>query len=205
MLSGMPFPFLDLPPEIRERIYVLVCHDPNFISLSTSEPQHAYFPHALLLTCHQLYQEVGHLYFTTNKFAITLDRHNGPLSYFLGKSFNQDNLRSITTLRLTILRWGAKDYFLERFAPALSDMILIGRLRHLEVNLKRQDLNAYDATRDRWGFDKVFKELIKICEDPYLETVQLQTFEPTEAKSGLLNEPKEFNDVTYLLERGSKI
>lgn len=193
----MAFPFFDLPPEIRERIYTEVCVDPRpiYVNLSSmEESSHQYFPLSLLLTCHQLYDEVRPIYFLKNKFAITLDRHTGMLSYFFQETYT-DNRRSINTLRLTIKRWGTKNYFLETFAPALSDMIMVGNLRHLEVIVKRQHYVPYQAP---FTFTGPLTRLLEICDDPYLESVKLFAISMMPIISnGEVEQQEEYTDVGH--------
>jgi hypothetical protein len=190
----------------------MICVDPeNYIPLSGTHLSHPYFPSSLLLTCQQLYHEVRPIYFTKNKFSIKLERRNESLSYFLLPSF-ADNLRSINTICLTITRWGAKDYFLTTLAPVIEDLILRGSLRNLEVNARESDIVRYDPARDVFGLNigsDVVRELVKICEDPYLDTISLRTY--ARRKQEFESEPDEFgsleshDDVTHLLNKKSAI
>src|SRR5690242_20334789 len=76
-----PFPFLDLPPELREKIYLLFLTSTEPLSLFFSSKIPAYFPHDLLLTCSQIYHEVRPLFFAYNKFTIRLTRNCSELDY----------------------------------------------------------------------------------------------------------------------------
>jgi hypothetical protein len=186
----MPFPFLDLPPEIREKIYLHTIVSPNpipltadslpLVHLEPSNPSlttrlHPLFPHALLLTCHQIYHEVRPLYFTYNTFSLLMVRDATPLLYFLSPSF-RDNRRRIKALKLVISRWGKHDFFLTEFVPVLEDMILNGSLRDLEVWARR--LHLLNIGKDDGMFvreGRAVERLVGILRDPYLERVVLKT------------------------------
>jgi hypothetical protein len=192
MPTTKSFRFLDLPPEIRTKIYTLLVHSTEAISFS---PTHiafaAYppptlspfpkFPHALLLTCTQIYHEIRPLFFTTNTFIITIrsGKQNNPWSFFLSPSF-LDNRRQIRSLRLIILRWGTKKFFRDTLVPILEDCILNGRLRELEVAVRRNIGMEYYGNRDTVGFDAWSEErgswgiLRALLRDPYLERVVLR-------------------------------
>ncbi|KAL2063499.1 hypothetical protein VTL71DRAFT_5304 [Oculimacula yallundae] len=169
-----PFRILDLPPEIRSKIYILVCTSPITISLSSvpspfnEEPIHPSFPHSLLLTCTQLYHELRSLYFLANDFSLTIRRHNTPWSYFLSPQF-LDNRRQIHTLRIIVLRWGSKDFFCRELVPVLEDCVMNGRLRSLEVVVKEVFLKG----RGRGDGFENWKMLERLLRDPYLERVRL--------------------------------
>lgn len=198
------FPLLDLPPEIREKIYLHTLVSPLPIPLTTniipllyphgsdpsnphSAPQklHELFPYALLLTCHQVYHEVRPLYFTHNAFSLILVRDPSPLGYFLSPQF-QDNRRRIKSFKLVISRWGRHDFFLKELAPLLEDMILNGSLRDLEVWVKRFDLiiGGGGVVADRIGVKggEGVERLMGLLRDPYLERVVLKIY--MESKDG---------------------
>jgi hypothetical protein len=215
----MPFPLLDLPPEIREKIYLHTLVSPTPIPLTADSPLllfsdplnssnpnsspnhqlHPLFPHALLLTCHQIYHEVRPLYFTHNTFSLLLLRDPSPLSYFISPTF-QDNRRRIKVLKLVISRWGKHNFFLREFAPALEDMILNGSLRDLEVWARR--LKLLLAGRDDGligGEGGVVERLVGILRDPYLERVVLKT--PVEREQRQRRHQMDMReDVTSLID-----
>ncbi len=194
-----PFRILDLPPEIRTKIYILICTSPtSHVSLSTvsspfSEPIHPSYPHNLLLTNTQLYHELRPVYFTCNTFSLTIRRRNDDWSYFLAPQF-LDNRRQIHALKIVVLRWGTKDFFCKNLIPALEDCVLNGRLRDVEVVVKEGFLKALG--KGEW-FEN-WKRLSNLLRDPYLERVRLLagTFEEDYGE-GILERTK---DVTELLK-----
>jgi hypothetical protein len=211
----MPFPLLDLPPEIREKIYLHTLVFPAPIPLTTesmplfppdpSNPNsvpnqtHQLFPYSLLLTCHQVYHEVRPLYFAHNAFSLLLVRDPSPLAYFLSPEF-QDNRRRIKTFKLVISRWGRHDFFLKELAPLLEDMVLNGALRDLEVWVRR--FHLFSGGRDnRIGVKdrKAVGRLMGILRDPYLERVVLKTYmdgghSPSTYQSDTLQDVSSFID-----------
>jgi hypothetical protein len=219
----MHFRFLDLPPEIRVKIYLNLCTSSDYVPLA-EDPRSAFkeeqsdplnlFPLPLLLTCQQTYHEVRPLYFTHNAFQLRLNRlYLQSISYFLSPSF-MDNRRCISTLLLIILRWGKKDSFLSIIAPILSDMILNGRLRNLEVRVKKDHLLGLEGelseSKDLQAVKlcvRPMAALRKICEDPYLENVRLYTFVKEGgfgSGEGMGEEFEGLVDVTHFLNRLSR-
>jgi hypothetical protein len=217
LLMGHAFPFLDLPPEIRENVYIHLSTDPrnhvplSYLALGTQEEAsegellHPHFQLDLLLVCHQIYQEVRPLYFHINAFALTLTRHNVQLDYFFAPSF-MDNRRQIRSLLLTIGRWGRQTYFLDTVVPVLEDMILNGSLRVLEVRAKESHLfkaaMGYSINRN------AVAALLRICEDPYLERVKLVTYLSDASESGVdhlrqIQDVRDLRDVTSVFNRVS--
>ncbi|KUJ24339.1 uncharacterized protein LY89DRAFT_776474 [Mollisia scopiformis] len=179
-----PFPFLELPPEIREKIYILICHQSAPISLhipistpceTSSDPS---FPHALLQTCTLIYNELRPIYFTHNTFTLSIRRRNDDLTYFLSPSF-LDNRRQIRSLKLIIYRFGGHDFFTKDFIPVLEDCIMNGRLRDLDVVVKERFLRSVKLCerglrggfRDTAGLETLrdWVALRRVLLDPYLE------------------------------------
>jgi hypothetical protein len=165
----MSFPFLDLPPELRTKILLLLLHYATPIPLEDL-PQT--YPHALLLSCAQIHTEVLPLYYSSNTFSLTLHRHNerSLLSPFL----SSPSRHLIRSLKVSIQRWGANDYFVKSFAPAIEELILKGGLRRLEVVLREGYvlglMRRKNESDDRnWG---VLKRLLR---DPYLEWARLSS------------------------------
>jgi hypothetical protein len=187
MTFQLHFRFLDLPPEIREKIYILIINNPSYISLSSTPNQetHPSFPHDFLLANTQIYHELRPLYFIHNSFSLTIHRHNPDWSYFFSQFF-QDNRRQIHTLRILIHRWGTKNFFCDELVPVLEDMILSGRLRMLEVVLRKGFVGGLEKAKaggeeyQNWVFLK------RVCRDPYLEKVTV--------KAGQLLETGEYDE-----------
>jgi hypothetical protein len=126
MSPQQPFEFLNLPPEIREKIYILVSTSPErYINLDLPTA-HSSFPLNFLLVNNQIYQELRPIYFTSNSFCITLNRRNENWDYFLSVAW-LDNRRQIRDLRLNVVRWGTKFFFGKTFVTVLEDCILNGR------------------------------------------------------------------------------
>jgi len=197
-----PFRFLDLPPEIREKIYQYYytsdsetfTDNSNFVSLFTATQE---FPTSLLLTCYQLYAESRHYYFSVNAFSIIIQRgkFNDQYNWFLEPPF-RDNRLLIHSLRLTIDRWGTASWLLSTFLPCLEEMILKGKLRTLEVRLPHHfnELN-----------NETILGLKRVCEDPYLEKVVVKTFDRNQLRR--LRQPLFdigdvwLTDITWQLDR----
>jgi len=165
-----PFPFLDLPPELRTKILLHLLQQPSPISLSSLA---ATYPHALLLVSSQIHAEVLSVYLSTNTFALTLRRHNDILGPFL----SSPSRFLVRTLEISIVRWGANDFFVRKFAPMIEDMILKGGLRRLVVGVSNAHSKipgrggSYGTGRENW---RVLMELLR---DPYLEKGELVSLE----------------------------
>lgn len=178
-----PFRFLDLPPEIRERIYILICHDPeNPISLNDiyHKPEWAkyhpsnpsdFYPHDLLLVNSQIYHETRPLFFNTNTFQLSLIHYQEYI--FNGPSF-RDNSLEIHSLIIVIHRW----YLAHELFALLEEMILRGKLRTLEVLLR--DVAIRKLEEEGNGLEQMeLKCLMKICRDPVLKKVSIRgVYEP---------------------------
>jgi hypothetical protein len=204
-----PFRFLDLAPEIRLKIYAMIATSPQShidISSPFSSP-HTYFPHALLLTCTQIYHELRPLYFISNAFSVTVLRRNESWSHLLTPSF-LDNRRQIRSLRIKIVRWGTKDFFCRSLIPSLEDCILNGRLRELEVVIRDQSANyAFlgslndDSSKELQSW----RMLRKLLMDPYLEKVTLKggrfsvVSTGVEGMGGNVWDLEGCEDISYLL------
>lgn len=186
-----PFRFLDLPPEIRQKIYTLLVQDPDDYPISLSPitasdlgPFFPSFPHSALLVNTQIYHELRPLYFSTNTFSLVILRHNSLWSHVLSSSF-LDARRSIRSLKLNLLRWGSKNFFIDSLVPMLEDMILNGKLRRLEVLVKdyghykrNSEFAIVEGEREKNGEEYAnWGELRRICSDPYLESVRLRVEE----------------------------
>jgi hypothetical protein len=206
-----PFRFLDLAPELRHKIYTILTSSsqPHIDLSSTYKSPHTHFPHALLLTCTQIYHELRPLYFTTNAFSVTILRRNETWSHLLTPPF-LDNRRQIRSLRLLIVRWGTKDFFCRSLIPALEDCILNGRLRELEVVVRDkmevvvrdQSVGGHYLGTQRNDIRKEYeswRNLKRILRDPYLEKVTLKEGQFALVRNGW--DVGSGNDVSYLLEK----
>lgn len=222
--TATPFPFLELPPELREKIYILICHQSAPISLHipTSTPQasptsspETSFPHALLQTCTLIYNELRPIYFTHNTFSLSIRRRNDEWAYFLSDSF-RDNRRQIRSLKIIAYRFGAHDFFTDEFVPILEDSILNGRLRDLEIVVKRNFLSGVKHFEgglngggygDYEGYEMVrdWVALKRIMMDPYLERRMLRSGNLDAMDFKIVGdrvvreEALKFDDVTWML------
>jgi hypothetical protein len=206
--ASKPFRFLDLAPELRHKIYSIVATSrQSYIDLSsTYKSSHTHFPHALLLTCTQIYHELRPLYFTTNAFSITILRRNESWYHLITPSF-LDNRRQIRSLRIIIVRWGTKDFLRRSLIPALEDCILNGRLRELEVVIRDDSEKhtllgpmTFDARREHYNW----RMLRKLMMDPYLEKASLKGGKFVVVRNGEAGESWDVEgckDMSYLLEK----
>jgi hypothetical protein len=199
-MSTQSFRFLDLAPELREKIYILMSKSARpYISLN-SRRAHSSFPLNFLLTNTQIYHELRPLYFTSNAFSITLNRRTEDWDYFLSTAW-QDNRRQIRTLRLNITRWGAKDFFTNKLVPVLEDCILNGHLRDLEVRMKEGWMGyggksyVIDGNRNENGGEEngTWVSLMKLLRDPYLERAVLMAGPYGDVEEGYEGPPRSVN------------
>ncbi|KAG0651497.1 hypothetical protein D0Z07_2013 [Hyphodiscus hymeniophilus] len=180
-MSKQPFRFLDLPPEIREKIYIQISTSPTAYIHLNAPNAHGSFPStssspmsqmlAVLMLLPEIYHELRPIYFTVNPISVTLLRHNESWSYFLSPSW-EDNRREIRNLRLNIVRWGTKDFFTNRLLPILEDCILNGKLRDLEVRTRSGWMKSMDAGPGHSGLigNTNWRPLGALLRDPYLES-----------------------------------
>lgn len=166
---------VELPPEIREKIFIYVIRSPHSSILLNSPTGHneawppighPTFPSSLVLTNSQIYHEVRPLYFAHNTFSIYVRRRAGneEWDYFLSPSF-LDNRRQIHSLHVTLFRWGTRNFFAEVLGPLLEDCILNGRLRDLEIRVNQRWIENRSVIVRSRNF-QILKRLLK---DPYLE------------------------------------
>lgn len=172
-----PFRFLDLPPEIRQKIYTLICTSAPFTPLHEAGAHHC-FPSDLLLVNSQIYHEVRPVYFSINAFCVTVRRQNDDWAYFLAPAF-QDYRRQVRSLVVTLLRWGTKGFFQETLIPLLEDCILNGNLRSLEFRVSAVWFNSQksrgrDGRGDYLMSGGTLDAIRKILADPYLESGTLR-------------------------------
>jgi hypothetical protein len=195
-----PFRFLDLAPELRHKIYTIIATSPqSHIDLSsTYKSPHKIFPHALLLTCTQIYHELRPLYFASNAFSITILRRNDSWCDILTPFF-LDNRRQIRSLRIIIVRWGTKNFFCGSLLPALEDCILNGRLRELEVVIRDRAPSCSAPSRREY---ESWRMLRRVLRDPYLEKMALRggQFNVVRNEEGSSWDLEKCKDISYLLE-----
>ena len=197
---------LNLPPEVRLRIYCLLCTSPHPVSLTMITTPCA-FPHSLLLTNTQLYHEIRPLFFKLNTFHLSLLNlpiYCCPYNYFLHSSF-RDNRLQIPSLIVTLWRWGTKDFFTETLVPIIEDCILNGRLRRLECRIGEdwfgKEMKAEGKGR-RNRIESNLRALKRLLKDPYLQrgillTVEGRFKDDCEYSS---DGPTKFKDVTKRLD-----
>ncbi|PSS08776.1 hypothetical protein M430DRAFT_37522 [Amorphotheca resinae ATCC 22711] len=193
------FRFLDLPPEIRQKIYTLICTSDS-LCVPLDEPDaHSSYPSNLLLTNSQLYHEVRPFYFTVNAFSVTVRRQNEDWAYFLSPSF-LDNRRQVRSLEITLLRWGSKNFFHETLIPVLEDCILNGRLRCLEIRVSDKWFRSQIGQRNTGNYQgDTLSTLKRILLDPYLEKAVLKAGVISDTESNDYDEKPTLTDVTLKL------
>jgi hypothetical protein len=178
-MSTQSFRFLDLAPEIRQKIYVLVCTSPlRYVPLDKAGA-HTSFPLNLLLVSFQIYHEVRPVYFYTNSFSLKVRRLNDDWEYFFSPGF-QDNRRQIRSLVVTMVRFGTKNFFWDTLIPMLEDCILNGGLRTLEFRVVEHWFNRARRRRtavlNKGGsLEPTLGAIHNILADPYLEKRTLRT------------------------------
>lgn len=206
---------LDLPPEIRSQIYRLLLVRNTFTSLQHSfvliSPRlaapscyitttAATYPFNLILTCSLIYTEIRHLYFKVYSFLVILERHNKPLSDLLDEPRFRPSVHLIHKLRISIFRWGCRNFFEKSFAPFLQDCILNGNLRHLEVILRESWVTSVKKDPTDGKDRQNWKALRTLLKDPYLERVCIwaQSSNPLKNLGDIVQLTKVI-DVTWLL------
>lgn len=173
IMSLQPFQFLDLPPEIRQKIYILICTSPLPHIPLDKVNAHAHFPYNLLLTNSQIYHEVRPIYFSINAFQVDVQRDNSYWAYFICPAF-QDNRRQVRSLVVTLFRWGSKNFFQDTLIPLLEDLILNGRLRLLEFQVSMRWFDSQTMGTPALG-EYIMEggpldTMRRILSDPYLES-----------------------------------
>ncbi|CAG8972976.1 hypothetical protein HYALB_00008336 [Hymenoscyphus albidus] len=185
MTETNPFRFLDLSPEIREKIYLLICHNPHdAISLDRNSSKTYlldksgptmlpdFYPHDLLLVNTQIYHEIRPLFFNYNTFSLRLVGRE--LAGFYDPEFFLNRLQ-IRSMKVVIHRW----YHVRQLFPLLEDMILKGKLRELEVWVREGAVRMLSAVakvgddgkgREMWDFEC----LMRILRDPDLRKSSLR-------------------------------
>ncbi|KAM0329390.1 hypothetical protein ACHAQA_004697 [Verticillium albo-atrum] len=185
--------FFDLPPEIREEIISYLTLTPDPIAINPLTPEIP-FPHALLLAHPLLHTTASSLYYTCNTFHLDLTTYSRAateralLDPWHNILLNPPARRRIRTLTLRPARLGTA--FTSSLLPALTDMILAGRLRHLLVLLSahapagagagahhrhRQPPTQTERFEDAaFRASPAFRSLLRLLADPDLETAGLR-------------------------------
>ena len=212
-MSTQPFRFLDLPPEIREKIYIQISTSSAPYILLEAPNALASFPLNFLLTNVQIYHELRPIYFTANKFSMNLLRHNETWSYFLSPSW-RDNRRQIHSLRLNIIRWGSKDFFKNFLVPVLEDCILNGKLRDLEVRTRPSWMRTMGSAFGPHGLagNANWEALRGLMNDPYLKRSVVMAGPPgsvigmgwddelTDGNMEIVDQPELFRCVEWMFD-----
>ncbi|KAB8305047.1 hypothetical protein EYC80_004351 [Monilinia laxa] len=187
-------------------------------------------PLSLLLTNHRISAETHHLYYTLNSFSIVLHRDVTYIGYtssgetFFSPSFYH-TLRAIRSLEIRVHRWGTKDWFITHLIPALSQCILQGNLRILDIYMPaRMATSLAQGTRLCGPLMKEnvnFVALKELLKDVDLEEARLWAIRPkawlgdgniVHHPPGRFREPlkegcwrkEQVSDMSWLLDRGAK-
>ncbi|ORY68641.1 uncharacterized protein BCR38DRAFT_335412 [Pseudomassariella vexata] len=187
------FRFFDLPAEIRTAVLELVILNPSSATnvVATGKTHSIPATDTLLtdvfLVCAQMYQEASAIFYTQTQFKLNLGtRRLCDQLTEEGQLFSpqgQDARRRIRNLTLLMKRIGGD--FERMVEPALSDMVLRGSLRNLEIRFLPQDYGKARVIGPQVGWtanpaeagDLVhtlpFQSLLRLLADPDLEHVQL--------------------------------
>ncbi|KAI1844593.1 hypothetical protein JX266_009266 [Neoarthrinium moseri] len=184
------FRFFDLPAELRADILEQLVLVPQDVPVharaetSTESPPAALLD--LFLACTQMYQEASAIFYARNRFLVNL----GSRRMFSditaeGQFFSPEGLdarRRVRALRLRLRRLSGD--FEKVIAPIVSDMILCGSLRSLEIGILTQSsgLKANTSCRSSYGrgleadslvTTSPFQTLLRLLADPDLEEAGL--------------------------------
>jgi hypothetical protein len=195
MALHYPFRFFDLPGELRAAVLQhLVLAASNLPTVRSGNDAAPIVSTDLFLVCSQMYQEASGIFYTQNRFVIDLGTRRlceqiteeGQLLSPQG----QDARRRIRTLILSMKRIGGN--FEAVIAPALSDMILCGSLRNLEIRFLPQNYGPKQGVVNRvqnggeWASHPAeagdlattapFRALLRLLGDPDLERVELMVW-----------------------------
>ncbi|KAI0021100.1 hypothetical protein F4780DRAFT_778851 [Xylariomycetidae sp. FL0641] len=170
------FPFFDLPAELRSAVlfHLLVSDQGIVLHTQTLHSPPLSGPRGILsvfLVNLQMYQEASAIFYTNNLFILNAQSHRLPIHLtgeggFLSAQA-QDARRRVHSLTLYLSRVGGE--FEDILGPALSDMVLCGKLRALKLCL------GAPAARSLPQSDMIhrppFQSLLKLLSDPDLENV----------------------------------
>ncbi|KAI2614851.1 hypothetical protein GGR54DRAFT_320539 [Hypoxylon sp. NC1633] len=181
MEANKVFRFLDLPPELRGDILTqLLVSDCNIILYNTTRftpplSGPSSFLNVFLVSM-QMYQEASVIFYSQNRFTLNAQSHRLPVHLtgrggFLSEE-GQDARRRVRSLTLHLTRVGGE--FERVLGPALSDMVLSGKLRDLRLHLGPPSWRGSNRVPDPDMVQRPpFQALLRLLADPYLQTVQL--------------------------------
>ncbi|KAI0103444.1 hypothetical protein F4814DRAFT_97756 [Daldinia grandis] len=181
--ASKTFRFLDLPPELRNAIlshllvsdFPIILHHTTLFAPSASVSGSAYFLDVFLVNT-QMYQEASAIFYSQNRFTLNAQSHRLPVHLtsrggFLSEE-GQDARRRVRNLTLHLTRVGGE--FERVLGPALSDMVLSGRLRELRLRMGPPSWRGANRMPDPDMVQRPpFQALLRLLADPYLEKVEL--------------------------------
>ncbi|KAI0397395.1 hypothetical protein F5Y17DRAFT_371548 [Xylariaceae sp. FL0594] len=184
MATASIFPFFRLPAELRSDILTRLLVAPRGIVLHSRTtfsgmPAGALFTIMSILHVNvQMYQEASAILYGQNNFVLNGQSHRlpGHLTYpggFLSEQ-GQDARRRVQALSLYLTRFGGE--FEDVLAPALSDMVLSGRLRTLKVFLGQPSSRHSTISISNIVDRQPFQALLQILADPDLRHVELSVW-----------------------------
>ncbi|KAI5864812.1 hypothetical protein GGS23DRAFT_464448 [Durotheca rogersii] len=178
------FHFFGLPPELRTAILTQLLVSDSSIVLHNK----TLFPRPLsnaastlnvFLVSLQMYEEASAIFYSQNWFTLNAQSHRLPIHLtgrggFLSRE-GQDARRRVRNLTLHLTRVGGE--FGDILGPALSDMVLCGGLRVLNVRLGEPSWRGANRVPDPDTVQRPpFQALLDLLADPYLEKVELSTW-----------------------------
>ncbi|KAI1766641.1 hypothetical protein GGR53DRAFT_194198 [Hypoxylon sp. FL1150] len=183
MAKSQAFRFFDLPPELRSAIlaHVLVSEDCARVVLHNAtlfSPPLSDLTGILsvFLVSAQMYREASAVFYAENCFVLNAQSHRLPHHLTSQGGFLSEECqgarRRVRRLAIHLTRVGGE--FERVLGPALSDMVLNGSLRDLQLRLGPPSWRSR-ATRSL-DPDMVqrppFQALLRLLSDPYLEKVE---------------------------------
>ncbi|KAL7620401.1 hypothetical protein AAE478_009396 [Parahypoxylon ruwenzoriense] len=178
------FRFFDLPAELRRAILTqLLVLDCIVLPKQTFSPPG---PLNVFLVNMQMYQEASAIFYSQNDFTLNVRAHRLPMHLTTQGGFlsqeGRDARRRVRNLTLRLTRVGRD--FKDVVGPALSDMVLCGSLRVLNVRLGSSSRMPPEFASQMVPLDPVhdpdfmrwppFQALLKLLADPYLEVAKFE-------------------------------
>lgn len=194
----MAFPWFDLPGELRIAVleYLVVSpgmdDDVNTNLYAKAEavlmvPVDMAPVIDLLLVCSQMYQEASAIFYDQNRFHLNLGSRkllHQITQEGLFSPHGQARRRRIRNLSLIFRRMGG--FFDKTIEPVVSDMVLCGNLRNLEIRFMPQNFGKMRMSSDQnvsWRasqpdavdlvYTSPFQALLKLLADPDLDKAEL--------------------------------